>query len=203
VKQTSTQYGAPNKVFYFSVDGTPIVKRRQVVDLAKCNGCHVNLSMHGENRNNTEYCVLCHNPSQTDRATPAQAVNFSLFIHKIHFGENLAKAGATYTVSGTDFTDVRFPAMSNTGTPGDAAKCYMCHVNGSENVFPIGLNDVKTPQGLLNPTPATTAACTACHVQRSAMAHAASQTDPKIGESCDVCHGADGEFSATKVHAGK
>jgi OmcA/MtrC family decaheme c-type cytochrome len=203
VKELKSQYSAPNKVLYFSVDGSPIAKRRQVVDVAKCNGCHVDLSMHGGNRNNSEYCVFCHNPSNTDRSTPAQAVNFSLFVHKIHFGENLAKAGATYTVSGADFTEVRFPVMGNTGTPGDTAKCYMCHVNGSESVFPIGLNDVKNPQGLLNPTPATTAACTACHVQKSTLAHAVSQTNPTLGESCDVCHGAKGEFSVAKMHAGK
>jgi OmcA/MtrC family decaheme c-type cytochrome len=204
VKETKTQYGAVNKIFYFSVDGSPIVKRRQVVDIAKCNGCHVNLSMHGGNRNQTVYCVFCHNPSNTDASKPTpQAVNFSLFIHKIHFGENLAAAGATYTVSGNDFTEVRFPVMNVKGTPGDTAKCYMCHVNGSEANFPIGLNDVKTPQGLMNPTPATTAACTACHVQKSATAHAVSQTDPTFGESCDVCHSSGAEFDVVKMHAGK
>jgi OmcA/MtrC family decaheme c-type cytochrome len=204
VKETKSQYGAVNKVFYFSVDGSPIQKRRQVVDIAKCNGCHVNLSVHGANRNQTEYCVFCHNPSNTDASKPTpQAINFSLFVHKIHFGENLAKAGAAYTVSGNDFTEVRFPVMSNTGTPGDTARCYMCHVNGSESVFPIGLNDVKNPQGLLSPMPATTAACTACHVQKSALAHAVSQTDPKLGESCDVCHSAGAEFDVVKEHAGK
>lgn len=204
VKQQTVNYGAPNQVIYFSVDGSPVVKRRQVVDISKCNGCHVNLSVHGANRNNAEYCVFCHNPSNTDASKPTpQAINFSLFVHKIHYGDNLAAAGATYTVSGNDFTTVRFPVMSNTGAPGDTAKCYMCHVNGSESVFPIGLNDVKTPQGLINPTPATTAACTACHVQQSAMAHAVSQTDPALGESCDVCHGANGQFAVDQMHAGK
>jgi len=204
VKEQTVNYGAPNKVMYFSTDGSPVTPRRKVVDVAKCNGCHVNLSVHGGNRNNAEYCVFCHNPSNTDASKPTpQAINFSLFVHKIHFGENLAAAGATYTVSGNDFTEVRFPVMDIKGTPGDTAKCYMCHVNGSESVFPIGLNDVKTPQGLLNPTPATTAACTACHVQQSATAHAMSQTDPKLGESCDVCHSAGAEFDVVKMHAGK
>ncbi len=203
VKQLATQYGADNKVFYFSVDGSAIMKRRQVVDIAKCNGCHTRLSMHGENRNQTEYCVLCHNPSQTDRATPAQAVNFSLFIHKIHYGDNLQANNASYVVSGTDFSGVRFPVFSDTGRPGDTAKCYMCHVNGSEAVFPIGLNPVKDPLGLMDPMPPTTAACTACHVSRPAMAHAQSQTDPKYGESCDVCHSATADFSVIRMHAGK
>ena len=86
-------------------------------------------------------------------------------VHKIHFGENLAAAGATYKIGTTDFNDVRYPVFSNTGRPGDTTNCYMCHVNGSEAVFPIGLNPVKNPQGLMDPTPATTAACTACHVE--------------------------------------
>jgi OmcA/MtrC family decaheme c-type cytochrome len=201
--QQSTQYGADNKVFYFSVDGTPVVARRQVVDIAKCNACHTRLSEHGESRNQTVYCVLCHNPSNTDAAKPGQSINFSLFVHKIHSGTNLQALGATYVVSGKDFSTVRYPVMSNTGTTGDTAKCYMCHVNNSEAVFPIGLNPVKNPQGLLDPTPATTAACTACHVAKSAMAHAQSQTDPKLGESCDVCHDINGEFSVIKEHAGK
>ncbi len=203
VKQLSTQYGATNKVFYFSVDGSAMTKRRQVVDIAKCNGCHVSLSMHGASRNQTEYCVFCHNPSNTDRSTPGQAINFSLMIHKIHYGDNMAKNGATYKIGSTDFTDVRFPVLGNTGTPGDTAKCYICHVNGSESQFPVGLNMVKTPQGLMTPTAPTTAACTACHVKPSALAHALSQTDPKFGESCDVCHGSSGDFSVAKVHAGK
>ena len=66
--QQSIQYGAANKVTYFSVDGSPVTPRRSVVALANCNQCHVALSVHGTLRNNTEYCVMCHNPSDTDAA---------------------------------------------------------------------------------------------------------------------------------------
>ena len=98
----TTEYGAINKVIYFSVDGSTVSPRRQVVDIAKCNGCHSILSLHGENRNQIEQCVLCHNPSETDgvrravatnpadKAQPNQSVNFALMIHKIHTGEELA-----------------------------------------------------------------------------------------------------------------
>lgn len=206
--QQTTQYGADNKIMYFSVDGTPIVPRRMVVDVAKCNNCHVRLSEHGENRNQTVYCVFCHNPSQSDAAQansikPGSPVDFSVFVHKIHFGTNLLQYGQTYQVSGKNFTTTRYPVLGPTGTAGDTAKCYMCHVNNSEAVFPIGLNVVNNPSGLLNPTPPTTAACTACHVQKSTMAHAQSQTDPKFGESCDVCHDINGAFSVIKEHAGR
>jgi decaheme cytochrome c component MtrC/MtrF-like protein len=79
----------------------------------------------------------------------------------------------------------------------------MCHVNGSEGNLPVGKNQVADTQGLLNPAPATTSACTACHQNTSAFAHAVSQTDPKFGESCSVCHGTGAQFDVDVVHAGK
>jgi hypothetical protein len=79
----------------------------------------------------------------------------------------------------------------------------MCHVNNSEANFPIGKNAVLDTQGPMSPVAATTAACTACHQNISALAHAVSQTDPKFGESCDVCHATGTEFDVAKMHAGK
>jgi hypothetical protein len=93
--------------------------------------------------------------------------------------------------------------MNPTGGVGDTAKCYMCHVNGSEAVFPIGKFDVTDPQGLISPVPATTSACTACHFAKSVLSHALSQMDPRFGESCDVCHAVGAEFDVVKMHAGK
>jgi OmcA/MtrC family decaheme c-type cytochrome len=233
-QQQTTEYGAINKVIYFSVDGSPIVPRRQVVDVAKCNGCHSYLSLHGENRNQIEMCVLCHNPSENDvsqrpnavvaadKALPPQSVNFALMIHKIHTGaEMAANFGTDYTIVGyggshnnfgTTFasvpasitnTGVRYPAMGPTGSTGDTANCEMCHVNNSETVFPIGKNAVADTQGKLNPAPATTSACTACHQNTSALAHSVAQTDPKFGESCDVCHASGASFDVQKMHAGQ
>jgi OmcA/MtrC family decaheme c-type cytochrome len=201
VNQADTRYAADNKVIYFSVDGTPIVKRRQVVDIAKCNQCHTRLALHGESRNQTEYCVFCHNPSNASSGAAGVPIDFRVMVHKIHYGENMAETGNTYKIGNSDFTDVRYPAFSPNGRPGDTTNCNMCHVNGSEAVFPIGRNNVKNPNGLLDPLPATTAACTACHQTRSAMAHAASHTDAKLGESCDVCHGPNADFSVLKEHA--
>jgi OmcA/MtrC family decaheme c-type cytochrome len=234
VQQMSVNYAGKNQVIYFSVDGTAVAPRRTVVASSNCNNCHASLQLHGSLRNNTEYCVLCHNPSNTDISTrsmasnpddknaPPQAVNFALMVHKIHTGEALkSEFNTNYVVIGfrgsvNDFgaahasvpasipnSGVRYPAMGPTGSTQDTAECYVCHSDGSEAVLPIGKNAVTDPQGLLNPAPTTTSACTACHLNQSALAHASLNTDPKFGESCDVCHGADGAFSATKVHAGK
>ena len=197
---TSTRYGAINKVVNFSVDGSQMQLRRKVVDIAKCNGCHSPLTMHGENRNQIEMCVLCHNPSNTDNNKPAQGINFSLMIHKIHTGKNLASLGQPFIVGNTDFSNVVFPAMAPTGELGNVRSCDMCHVNGSENNLPIGLNDVTTPNSLLKTTPAVTAACTACHATKPELSHAVANTT-KFGESCTACHGPDADFSPDKVHA--
>jgi OmcA/MtrC family decaheme c-type cytochrome len=219
LQQQTVNYGAVNPVFYFAVDGSTVTPRRQVVDIAKCQACHVSLQLHGANRNdNVQYCVFCHNPLDTDAAlrpsattpadktAPAQGVNMAYMVHRIHWGDGMAAAGATYIVVGNggshnDFGDVTYPAMGPTGSTGFVQSCYMCHVNGSEAVLPIGKNQVTNPSSPLSPAGATTSACTACHADNSVFAHALSNTDPKFGESCDVCHGTAGEFSTTKVHA--
>ena len=71
-----------------------------------CNQCHVELSLHGTLRNNTLYCVMCHNPSNTDattraaatvaadKALPPQGINFNMLVHRIHFGPNATADGA-------------------------------------------------------------------------------------------------------------
>jgi len=234
VTQMTVNYGGKNQVIYFSVDSSAVAARRSVVGLSNCNTCHAFLELHGSLRNNTEYCVLCHNPGNTDartrvmaddpadQAAPPQAINFALMVHKIHTGLNLKKNfGQDYVVVGfggshhsfgaafasvpasIPNTGVRYPAMGPTGAVQDTAECYVCHVNGSEAVLPIGKNQVVDPQGLLNPSPTTTSACTACHLNQSAFAHAGANTDPKFGESCDVCHGTGAAFDATRVHAGQ
>src|SRR5205823_12215081 len=74
-KQMNVTYGAINKVINFSVDGSKVQPRRMVVDINNCNQCHTALSVHGGLRNQTQYCVLCHNPSQTDAGQRVNATN--------------------------------------------------------------------------------------------------------------------------------
>jgi OmcA/MtrC family decaheme c-type cytochrome len=214
--QVSVTYGAKNQVMSFSVDASPLEARRTVVATASCNQCHVALSVHGSLRNQTEYCVLCHNPSTTDlpvrpnatvladRALPPQGVNFNLLVHRIHTGENLP-ANRPFIVVGNggshnDFSDVRYPAMSPTGAVGDTRHCAMCHVGGSEQTLPTGKNPVVDPQGPINPILAVASACTGCHLDITTASHALAQTTT-LGESCAVCHSSGGAFSVSSVHA--
>jgi OmcA/MtrC family decaheme c-type cytochrome len=217
-KQMAVTYGAVNKVIYFSVDGSTVAPRRTVVAVTNCQRCHVKLDfVHGGLRNQPEYCVVCHNPSNTDaarrptavvladRTLPNQGVNFNLLIHRIHTGDNLPALGRNYTVVGfggshNDFSDVRYPAMGPTGAVGDTRNCSMCHTGGSEANLPLGKNAVTDPQGPISPILPIASACTGCHADTPVAAHALSNTN-SLGESCTVCHKTGAEFSIGSVHA--
>ena len=174
--------------------------RRKVVDIANCNKCHTFLSPHGNNRNQISQCVLCHSPTQTDSpvrppsAAPNQAINLAQMIHKIHTGENLTTDFTIYGFGGSknNFNDVRFP--------GDRRDCAKCHVNNSE-LLPIAAKlTVTDPRGPINPIGPIASACTGCHTEVAVASHALANTTA-LGESCEVCHGQDAEFSVSKVHA--
>jgi OmcA/MtrC family decaheme c-type cytochrome len=216
----AVEYGAFNPVSYFSVDGSPVETRRTVVAMANCNTCHVALSEHGTLRSNVEYCVMCHNPSNTDattraaatvaadKAAPPQGINFNLLVHRIHDGVNVtANGGLPYIVVGfggshNDFSGVLFPGLSPTGAATDLENCAFCHVNGSEqkDLSLTGLHLVTDPQGLINPVQPISSACSGCHVDIPTASHFLSNTSV-LGESCVVCHGTGGAFTVDSVHA--
>ena len=224
--QSVTVAANPNPVVNFSVDGSAVTPRRTVVALANCNACHVSLSLHGDLRNNTEYCVLCHNPSNTDisqrvsatvaadKALPPQGINFNLLVHRIHDGVNAAinpggPPKEPYIVVGfggshNDFSGTLFPVMSPAGDATYMQNCAVCHTNGSEQNLPIGLNAVQDPQGWIqgatgNPVQPASSACSGCHVSVGESSHFLANTDV-LGESCNVCHAAGAQFAVDAVH---
>jgi OmcA/MtrC family decaheme c-type cytochrome len=203
--------GTPNGVAYFSVDGSPVQPRRTVVAETNCNRCHVHLTLHGNRRNNPEYCVFCHNPSDTDfsqrpAGETAQTINMAVMIHRIHDGVNVVPSGGKpYIIAGFggtkhDFSGVLYPAMSPTGQTTYLKNCSICHVNGSEQDLPIGLNQVIDPQGWINPVQPVASACSGCHVSKPESAHFLANTN-SLGESCTVCHAAGAQFAVDAVHA--
>jgi OmcA/MtrC family decaheme c-type cytochrome len=213
--------GTRNQVVYFSVDGSPVQSRREVVAKANCNSCHVNLQGHGARRNDPEYCIMCHNPSLTDAATraqskdptvlaqPPQTLNFNFLVHRIHTGKNLAAMGANYVEIShngrvADFSNVLYAPFNGEGTPGDTQKCYMCHVNSSEQNLPDGKNQVTNGQYYLNPTAPISSACSGCHAAKADAIHFQSNTGSlggSVAEGCDVCHAAGADFAVDAKHA--
>ncbi|MCC6368550.1 MAG: OmcA/MtrC family decaheme c-type cytochrome [Bryobacterales bacterium] len=180
-----------NKVKYFSVDGSPVVARRKVVDIAKCNVCHVSLQMHGGSRNQTEFCSLCHNPGGFTTGANQAGIALSQFIHRIHTGEDLSY---DFIFGNTNFREeVKYP--------GDRRNCDKCHVNDSEQLpLPETNRDVQNPGGYVSPLGPATAACTGCHTAIQTTSHALGATT-SLGESCSVCHGPSADFSVNRAHA--
>ncbi|MGL6223737.1 MAG: OmcA/MtrC family decaheme c-type cytochrome, partial [Steroidobacteraceae bacterium] len=49
------------------ITGTTATPRRDLVDVARCDQCHKQLTLHGNNRtDDVQVCVMCHNPNATD-----------------------------------------------------------------------------------------------------------------------------------------
>ena len=207
VTATTVADAGQNQVINFSVDGSPVAPHAVEVMTANCNSCHYSLTAHGSLRNQTQYCILCHNPNATDSAqrpasaNPPQGIDLPILVHRIHEGAQSPPGGqlTPYIVYGfggsvNNFGDVLFP--------GDLRNCDKCHVNDSQSPpLPPGRIPVVSPQAFYSPMGPTTAACTACHTEQSTIAHTQVNTSPQFGESCDVCHGTGAQFSVDKVHA--
>ena len=132
---------------------------------ANCNRCHVELSLHGGLRNQVEYCVLCHNPSNSDfttrptavvvaeRNNPNQGIAFDLLVHRIHTGTNLPTVapGRSYVVVG------------HSGSQNDFTNNYA--------TVPAGITNTGVRYPAMGPTGAVhdTANCAMCHIGPGAI----------------------------------
>ncbi|MGB7453056.1 MAG: OmcA/MtrC family decaheme c-type cytochrome, partial [Lysobacterales bacterium] len=191
--ETERDY-AENPMMAFAVTDSSAVARRKVVDDAKCEACHLNLSLHGGNRHDVTYCSTCHTPDRLDIATPAESVHMKWMIHKIHRGAELENGYEVIRSRGDfDFSHIEFT--------GDLRNCDACHVNGSQNLpTPDGALPTITLNAWWSPMQPQSAACLSCHDGDDAAVHAYSNT-AMFGEACSVCHGEGKEAAVDKVHA--
>jgi len=173
-KQRSIRDYTANTLFQATVGNGPAAPRRTVVSSQNCNKCHYTLEFHGGNRNDAQMCTFCHNPNLVEGAEQI-SWNYATMIHRYH-GE-----------------EVRYPGRLN--------NCNQCHTGDSQGLpLKEGLMPVKNGLAPINPTGPVANACLSCHNEPVAWQHAAANTT-KLGESCSVCHGRNGEFSVSKVHA--
>lgn len=216
VSGQTVQEAIQNVVRDFSVDGSPVVPRRSVVDQAKCAACHgvfsQGFSVHGNLRNRVEYCVVCHNPSMTDftrraavpGADPATApIALKHLLHKVHTGDDLTQR--PYVVYGFgptahDFGEVLFP--------GNRADCQRCHLPETYllplpgGVLPTRQTEIVSGVNTtVGETPPIQDACLSCHDDAATAAHAATNTAMDGSEACGVCHGEGAAVAVSTVHA--
>ncbi|WP_373048800.1 OmcA/MtrC family decaheme c-type cytochrome [Vulgatibacter sp.] len=202
------QVGAPNPVSYVAVTDAQAVPPREVVTADTCNSCHSNIEMHGGNRNNPEYCVMCHNANGSDAARrPVDAgdpetIDMRVMIHAIHGAANRENPYVVYGY-GNSMHD-----FSHFGFPTSTANCTVCHLNddttnlgGAAKRLPTTIVDkVGT---VVKVTPAGASVCTSCHDSETTRVHIELNTigtGAEARESCATCHGQNSEFAPEKVH---
>ncbi len=188
--------------------------RRKIVNIDKCNDCHNNLSLHGDNRSgNTEVCSTCHNPNATDIQQRGVAdtdcddllgsaeapIDLKRMVHQIHSG-TVGICG--YNNSAHSYFDVAYPGHLN--------NCEGCHRPGT--YFPVDVAqvlattiDTGADRSILTDDVAispNTAICSGCHQSLIASEHMTQNGgDFEAGkdntgvlvssgvETCELCHG--------------
>jgi OmcA/MtrC family decaheme c-type cytochrome len=192
-----------NPVVYVALDGGEPEPRRQVIDRELCNACHGDLALHGGIRQNTDYCVMCHNANATDEARrpadamPPVSINFRSLIHRIHRGEEAVQPLQVYGFGDQlyDYGRVAFPS--------DLVVCETCHLpntytmSGAAGFQPTIITQAGEVVDIIPPIQTV---CIACHDNQAASGHAKLETTDDNIEACQVCHGQGREFDVSDAH---
>jgi OmcA/MtrC family decaheme c-type cytochrome len=196
-----------------TVDGEPVLarahnaynysaaKRATLVSEAKCNVCHVQLSLHGQNRTgDPQACLVCHNANSgwSDDDGIAGPIALGAFAHRIHAG--------------------KVPGIAIT-YPQSLANCEACHLPGTYYTARTEAIGISTGPGSDESlytddtwSTATAGTCGACHDSGPARAHMAQNggafdvaggktlTPSTSSEACVVCHGKDRLKDTAQAH---
>jgi OmcA/MtrC family decaheme c-type cytochrome len=204
-----------NAVFYAPITDANAIPRRLVVNIQKCDDCHNQLTLHGNNRTDRpEVCVACHNPIMTDvnqrgggtclsdLGADDQTIDFKHMIHGIHASGEIGKS---YDVCGFGNSAHSFDFIY----PGRLNNCEGCHL--ADTYYPIDspqvfgttfdVNDpaILTDDRVVSPNASV---CSACHIDTLDIEHmqqnggdfdATKAADGTMIsseiETCAVCHG--------------
>jgi OmcA/MtrC family decaheme c-type cytochrome len=223
---TVERIAVTNVVAYAPITDAEAMPRRDAVVIEKCDDCHSQLSMHGNNRtDNIQVCVTCHAPNVTDvnrRAGQCEidlglddtSVDMKYMIHRIHAS---GATGVPYEVCGFGNST----HIYNVVYPGKLNNCEGCHKAGE--YYPVDPAEVlgttvDTGADLATPTDdvaisPNSSACSGCHTSELAKNHmeqnggdfsatkAADSTLISSGaETCALCHGEGRSADVTVVH---
>jgi OmcA/MtrC family decaheme c-type cytochrome len=217
-----------NVVDYAPITDTTVTKRRNAVAITKCDDCHNQLAMHGNNRtDNIEVCVTCHAPNVTDvnrRAGQCEidlglddtSVDMKYMIHRMHASDYV---GVPYEVCGFGFPSTTH--IYNFVYPGRLNNCEGCHVPGGYYpVDPAKVLGTTVDSGADPATPTddvvispNASVCSGCHTSELAANHmiqnggdfnatkAADSTLISSGvETCALCHGEGSSADVVVMH---
>lgn len=194
---TNVEVGINGVTQDFPITDPTAVAPAEVVSIAKCDACHHDLTLHGQNRtNNLALCEGCHNPDATDigmhtaasglcapegtpGANPEQTIDFAVLIHEIHASGALNSAGDARYPSGLTICSFGArPTTFDVAYPGNLEDCNACHVNNS--YYPVNDAEVEGPTIVSNnrttladdvAVSPNAAICASCHTSQLAQEH--------------------------------
>lgn len=188
-----------NQDYYFVPSGTgnPL-PARVIASQSGCDSCHSGFKAEGSSANvfhsggrvAAAFCNVCHNPERMKSdGTPNVWADSAAFVHRIHFGKEIAVANQFHEIAATYPQDIR--------------NCVKCHNN----------DDGKTPAFNQYQTNPTIAACGSCHdgvdfvnagvkcitqATHGIKAACAHTGGPRANGSCATCHGP-ADIAATHI----
>ena len=180
-----------------------------------CNQCHVHLTLHGNRRNDPQYCVLCHNPSDTDFLANASPRGQSGADHQLrsHGSPHSRRrerrsrlAARPYIVAGFGGSTARFLRRAfpghepNRQTPPICKTARCATSTAASRICRIGTESGHRSARLDQSGAAPSSACSGCHVSKPEASHFLANTN-SLGESCTVCHAAGAQFAVDAEHA--
>ncbi len=180
-----------NDFLYAAITDATAQPRRSKVAIEKCDECHQQLSLHGNNRTDApEVCVACHNPNATDvnrrvagsncetvtGTLDDQAIDMKYMIHRIHASGATVPYGVCGFGNNGYLFDVTYPGKIN--------NCEGCHLPSTDDepagYYPVDsmlvsgttfdANDPTTFGDDVVTSP-NAAVCSSCHMSSLARAH--------------------------------
>jgi len=130
----------PSPTYAFNMaDGSAATARRNIVDNAKCTGCHAGtMYQHGGDRiDNVQLCVICHNPSSNDK-------NNRLTRYQIVNADGSVNTNATYDGKTAESYDLRYMLHAIHGV-GFSETTWVIY--RSRGVYAFATEDMAKPTG--------------------------------------------------------
>ncbi|MCP5090953.1 MAG: OmcA/MtrC family decaheme c-type cytochrome [Gammaproteobacteria bacterium] len=227
INGTPESIAVTNVVDYAPITDTTVTKRRNTVAIKKCDDCHNQLAMHGNNRtDNIEVCVTCHAPNVTDVNRRAgdcatdlglddTSVDMKYMIHRLHASDYV---DVPYEVCGYGNVSHVYDFVY----PGKLNNCEGCHVAGGfYPVDPAKVLGTTVDSGADPATPTddvvispNASVCSACHTSELAANHmiqnggdfnATKAADSALissgVETCALCHGEGSSADVAVMHS--
>jgi OmcA/MtrC family decaheme c-type cytochrome len=191
--------------FQPSTGDTTGIFSREIVETSTCDNCHTSLTAHGGARVEVQYCVMCHNPGNTDPYS-GNTLDMKVMVHKIHSGNTLPSIQTingpnTVPTLGIGYWIIGYmESLNNFNTllyPQDTRNCTTCHAQ----------NIPAATQAANYSTVPTAEACGSCHDTVN-FATGANHSPANLianDSQCATCHGStstidDGQLKVVTAH---